>query len=992
MAGYTRQSSFADGDTITAAIFNNEYNALANAFHNETGHKHDGTSAEGPVIGVIGDAGLTTPLNKVLIDTTNDHIEFWIDDSSSSVQQLYIGNGVVAPVTDSDIDLGTNALRFKDAYIDTLTTTSNVSVGGNLTVTGTSTFNGGTLTLGDSASDNVVFGADVDSSIIPDDDDTYDLGSTTQEWRNLFIDGTANIDSLVLSSGSTVTSILDEDDLTSNSASALATQQSIKAYVDSQVTAQDLDFQGDSGGALSIDLDSETLTISGGEGIDTSGSGNTITIAGELATETNPGIATFDGTDFTVSSGDVTVNAERIQDIAGAMVSSNTETNITATYQDSDGTIDFEVEQQLNNTTAPYYHNVVVTVSGGVFLFDGQTSSQALRLTPNVVYRFDQSDSSNANHPLRFSESLDGSEITDGYTIYNKVGTAGSSGAYVEVSFDQEASNPLYFKCANHGGMGNGIILGGAENTDSLAEGSTNLYYTDARANSAFDTRLATKDTGDLSEGSNLYHTTERVQDVVGGQIATNGSHTNITASYDDAGDGAIDLAIADSVIRGKISVTDSGGDGSLSYNNSTGVITYTGPSASEVRAHLSEGTGVTLSSGEISIGQPVATSSNVQFANLTLSGDLTVNGSTTTVSSTNTTISDNLLELNNGASSNSNDSGIIIERGSTGDNAFVGWDESADKFIFATTTATGSSTGNLTLSAADLQTAGLTATNITVSGTVDGRDVATDGTKLDGIESGATADQTASEIRTLVESASDSNVFTDADHTKLNAIEESATADQTASEIRTLVDSASDSNVFTDADHSKLDGIEASATADQTGSEIKSLYENESDTNAFTDALASKLNNIEANATADQSATEIKTLYESNSNTNAFTDADETKLDGIEASADVTDAANVGSSLTSFPTGTDADSSDLVPYYDVTAGAWEKSTVTNLALQGVKGQKGEVGNTGSTGPTGTTGPTGPTGQKGQKGKTGSKGQTGEGGFLKKIAGMFGKE
>ena len=71
---------------------------------------------------------------------------------------------------------------------------------------------------------------------------------------------------------------------------------------------------------------------------------------------------------------------------------------------------------------------------------------------------------------------------------------------------------------------------------------------------------------------------------------------------------------------------------------------------------------------------------------------------------------------------------------------------------------------------------------NITVSGTVDGRDVATDGSKLDGIESGATADQTAAEIRTLVESASDSNVFTDADHSKLNAIEASATADQTAS------------------------------------------------------------------------------------------------------------------------------------------------------------------------------------------------------------------
>jgi hypothetical protein len=83
---------------------------------------------------------------------------------------------------------------------------------------------------------------------------------------------------------------------------------------------------------------------------------------------------------------------------------------------------------------------------------------------------------------------------------------------------------------------------------------------------------------------------------------------------------------------------------------------------------------------------------------------------------------------------------------------------------------------------------------------------------KLDGIESGATGDQTNAEIRAAVEAASDSNVFTDADHTKLNGIEASATADQTASEIRTLVESASDSNVFTDADHSKLNGIASSA------------------------------------------------------------------------------------------------------------------------------------------------------------------------------------
>jgi len=197
MAGYTRQSTFADGDTITAALFNNEYNQLVNAFSNTSGHSHDGTAASGPVIGLIGDAGETSPNNKVLIDTTNNYIEFYVEVSSAPVQQLYIADGAIIPVTDSDIDLGTTSLRFKDTYTDTITTTGNVDVGGNLTVTGTTTFNGGTITMGDAATDNVVFGADVDSNIIPDDDDSYDLGSSSQEWRNLYIDGTANIDSLV---------------------------------------------------------------------------------------------------------------------------------------------------------------------------------------------------------------------------------------------------------------------------------------------------------------------------------------------------------------------------------------------------------------------------------------------------------------------------------------------------------------------------------------------------------------------------------------------------------------------------------------------------------------------------------------------------------------------------------------------------------------------------------------------------------------------------
>ena len=100
----------------------------------------------------------------------------------------------------------------------------------------------------------------------------------------------------------------------------------------------------------------------------------------------------------------------------------------------------------------------------------------------------------------------------------------------------------------------------------------------------------------------------------------------------------------------------------------------------------------------------PTITGSGDIAANdLTLAGNLTVNGTTTTVASTNTTITDNLLELNSGAGSNANDSGILIERGSTGDNAIMAWDESADKFIVGTTTATNTSTGNLTITTGTL-------------------------------------------------------------------------------------------------------------------------------------------------------------------------------------------------------------------------------------------------------------------------------------------------
>lgn len=148
--------------------------------------------------------------------------------------------------------------------------------------------------------------------------------------------------------------------------------------------------------------------------------------------------------------------------------------------------------------------------------------------------------------------------------------------------------------------------------TDDIVEGTGNLYWTEGRFNSSF----AVKDTDDLSEGTlNLYFTDQRVHDA--------------------------------------ISVTDLSGDGSLTYAN--GIITYTGPSANEVRAHFSAGTGVSIANGEISIGQDVSPSSNVVFNdinatnNVIIDGNLTVSGTTTTVFSETTRINENLLYLNEG-------------------------------------------------------------------------------------------------------------------------------------------------------------------------------------------------------------------------------------------------------------------------------------------------------------------------------------------------------
>jgi hypothetical protein len=135
MAGYSaRQSSYTTGDTITAAHSNDEFNQVLAAFHATTGHSHDGTAGEGGPISTLRDAD---SLNKILVDTTNNHLEFYVEVSSSAVQQLRIQDGAIVPITDNDVDLGTSSLEFKDLFIDGTANVDTLNLDGtDITATG----------------------------------------------------------------------------------------------------------------------------------------------------------------------------------------------------------------------------------------------------------------------------------------------------------------------------------------------------------------------------------------------------------------------------------------------------------------------------------------------------------------------------------------------------------------------------------------------------------------------------------------------------------------------------------------------------------------------------------------------------------------------------------------------------------------------------------------------------------------------------------------
>ena len=297
IAGGANVTTSISGDTISVALdatLTSLTSVTSAAIVTNTISSSDSTSVvvnDGLQVDGALDVGSNfTISNGTSINAILDEDNLGSDSNTSLATQQSIKAYVDAQVTAQDLDFqgdGGGALS-----IDLDSETLDIAGGTNITTAGS----GNTLTVNLDAALSGLTSVQIDSLNLQDNSITTDsnadleltpggtgivkldvIGSNNSSVINvrdgLDIDGAFS-----LNEGTTVNSILDQDDLSGDSDSALATQQSIKAYVDAQVTASDLDFQGDAGGALSIDLDSEVLDIAGGTNINTAGDTNTLTV------------------------------------------------------------------------------------------------------------------------------------------------------------------------------------------------------------------------------------------------------------------------------------------------------------------------------------------------------------------------------------------------------------------------------------------------------------------------------------------------------------------------------------------------------------------------------------------------------------------------------------------------------------------------------------------------------------------------------------------
>ncbi len=699
-----------------------------------------------------------------------------------------------------------------------LTVDGNADIGGNLTVTGTTTFNGGTLTLGDANTDNVVFGGEVDSNIIPDDDNSFDLGSASKEWKDLYVDGVAYLDSVESDGGSFGNIQIGETgDNEIDTESGNLTLDSAGGTV---IVDDNLDVKSSK---LTVGTGSTDVIIRGTAQVTGELKASSIGMGGSIIPDADDtydlGSPTKMWRDVYIGPGSLYINGQKVleENSSNIIVSCDADQNLVL---QTSGSGDLELDPTGSG---------LVQVKGALQIQDGNniTNSSGNDVTfgnrigvDSIISRSSDTNltlSGEGSGKVRVADDL---EVT-GSTSFTGGLTVGTNGVSVTTvnasgisSFTSNLNVSGVFDVDGHTNLDNVSVAGVTTFStplananlanSSLSYGGVSVSLGGSDATPAFD----------LTDATN-YPTSSLTGTITNTQLAGSIANSKLSNSSITIG--------SDSIALGG-SQTDINGLTSLDVDNVT-----------------IDGNTVTTSSGNLTIDSNGGTTTIND--NAVISGNLTVNGTTTTINSTTVSIDDKNFQVATGAADDSaaNGAGFTVESGdgnktfnfeATGDN----WGASENlnlasgkvykinnSSILSATTLGSSVVSSSLTSVGTLGSLAVT-NNVTVGGTVDGRDLATDGSKLDGIESGATADQTAAEIRTLVESASDSNVFTDADHSKLNGIESGATADQTAAEIRTLVDGASDSNVFTDALLSKLNGIEASATADQSASEILTL------------------------------------------------------------------------------------------------------------------------------------------------------------------------